>query len=171
MTWATGRRHAPAYNRVAFAQGRTYHPTMSASRLLQTHEGAEVTVTFDRRLCIHSEECVRGLPAVFDPTRKRWIRPDAASAGEVVAVVARCPTGALRARRTGAAEAATDTVPAVTITVSSDGPLLLRGPVRIESADGETLAEADSAALCRCGATANPPFCDGSHARIGFPRS
>jgi uncharacterized Fe-S cluster protein YjdI len=74
---------------------------MSPSRALQTYEGEEVTVTFDPIRCIHSEECVHGLPAVFDPSRRRWIRPDAASADEVVAAVARCPSGALRARRSG----------------------------------------------------------------------
>jgi hypothetical protein len=36
---------------------------------------------------MHAEECVRGLPAVFDPRRKRWIRPGEASADEVAAVV------------------------------------------------------------------------------------
>ena len=160
-------RRAP---RVAFVPGRAYHPSMSPTRVLQTYEGADVTVTFDPRLCIHSEECVRGLPSVFDPTRQRWIRPDAASADEVVAVVARCPTGALRARRRGDAGAASGAEPAVTITVSRDGPLLLQGAVRIRNDAGETIAEAGAAALCRCGATANPPFCDGSHTRVGFVR-
>jgi CDGSH-type Zn-finger protein len=56
----------------------------------------------------------------------------------------------------------------VTITVSRDGPLLLRGRLRILNASGETTATADAAALCRCGATANPPFCDGSHTQVGF---
>jgi hypothetical protein len=110
---------------------------------------------------------VHGLPAVFDATRKRWIRPDEAPADEVVAIVAKCPSGALGARRRGDAAAAGSPEAAV-ITVSRDGPLLLRGRLRIEDAAGETIATADAAALCRCGATANPPFCDGSHTRIGF---
>ena len=152
---------------MAFAPARAYHPNMSPSRARQTYEGEEVTVTFDGGLCIHSEECVRGLPAVFDPTRKRWIRPDEASADQVVAVVARCPSGALRVRRRGDAAPTASPEEAV-ITVSRDGPLLLRGRLRIENAAGETIATADAAALCRCGATANPPFCDGSHIRIGF---
>lgn len=123
---------------------------MSSSRALQAYEGEEVTVTFDARLCIHSEECLRGLPAV-------------------VASVARCPSGALRVIRRGEVAVATSTEGAV-ITVSRDGPLLLRGRLHIENAAGETIATADAAALCRCGATANPPFCDGSHLRIGFVR-
>ena len=169
MRLVSSRMYPPA-PRVAFAPGRAYHPLMSPSRALQTYEGEAVTVTFDRSLCIHSEECVHGLPAVFDLSRKRWIRPDEASADEVVAAVARCPSGALRARRKGQTVLPAGPGEELAITVSRDGPLLVRGRLRIENAAGETIATADAAALCRCGATANPPFCDGSHTRIGFHR-
>ena len=159
--------HPPA-RRVAFAPGRAYHPTMSPSRALQTHEGEEVRVTFDPALCVHSEECVHELPAVFDPSRRRWIRPDEASADQVVAAVARCPSGALRVRRPEDTMTSVSPEKEVDITVSGHGPLLVRGRLRIVNADGETIATADAAAFCRCGATFNPPFCDGSHTRVGF---
>jgi len=68
---------------------------------LQVYETEGITVTFDPRLCIHAAECVRGLPKVFDPTRRRWIQPEHASPDEVAAVVARCPTGALHAHPAG----------------------------------------------------------------------
>jgi len=139
---------------------------------LQVYETEGITVTFDPRLCIHAAECVRGLPKVFDPTRRRWIQPEHASPDEVAAVVARCPTGALHAHRPGrpelAAGAAADAPAAVTITASADGPLLVRGPVRVLTSAGEVLREDDRVALCRCGATGTPPFCDGSHQRVGF---
>jgi uncharacterized Fe-S cluster protein YjdI len=161
----------PPEHRVAFAPGRTYHPSMSPSRALQTYEGKAVTVTFDPTLCIHSEECVHALPAVFDFSRKRWIRPDEASADQVVAAVARCPSGALRVGRRGEPVASVSLgEEEAAITVSRDGPLLLRGRLRILNAAGETITTADAAALCRCGATANPPFCDGSHTRISFAK-
>lgn len=63
---------------------------------LQVYETPEITVTFDPAICRHSGVCVRGLPAVFDVSRKRWIRPELASAAEVAVQVARCPTGALQ---------------------------------------------------------------------------
>jgi uncharacterized Fe-S cluster protein YjdI len=63
---------------------------------LQVYESAEGTVTFEPALCIHSGNCVRGLPAVFDVGRKRWVRPEAASGAEVEAQIARCPSGALK---------------------------------------------------------------------------
>ena len=66
------------------------------ARRLQTYETPEITVTFDPNVCIHSGVCVRGLPAVFDIKRKRWVRPELASAEQVAAQVSRCPSGALQ---------------------------------------------------------------------------
>ena len=74
------------------------------SRRLQVYETPEITVTFDPGLCIHSGACVRGLPAVFDVRRKRWVRPEAAAAEAVEAQIARCPSGALKCSRPGAGE-------------------------------------------------------------------
>lgn len=71
------------------------------SQRLQTYEGNGITVTFDPTICIHSGKCVRGLPAVFDVRRKKWIDVDAATADEIAAQVARCPSGALQATRDG----------------------------------------------------------------------
>ena len=71
------------------------------AKRLQVYETPAITVTFDPTRCIHSGNCVRGLPAVFDIRRKRWIRPDAASADDVAAQVARCPSGALQSYRPG----------------------------------------------------------------------
>ena len=67
---------------------------------LQTYETPGITVTFDPNLCQHSGVCVRGLPAVFDVKRKRWVRPELAPAEAVAAQVARCPSGALLVRST-----------------------------------------------------------------------
>lgn len=66
---------------------------------LQTYEGNGITVTFDPTICTHSARCVRGLPAVFDTSRKKWIDVSAADAEAIAAQVARCPSGALQAVR------------------------------------------------------------------------
>ena len=49
-----------------------------------------------------------------------------------------------------------------------DGPLSISGPLEICSGTGRTVSRSNSARLCRCGASSNKPFCDGSHRRIGF---
>ena len=48
------------------------------------------------------------------------------------------------------------------------GPLWVRGMVRIESEDGTPYETRNRVTLCRCGASANKPFCDGSHRKVGF---
>lgn len=78
------------------------------SKRLQVYETAEITVTFDPNRCTHSGRCVRGLPAVFDIRRRRWVAPEAAPADVVADQVARCPSGALQCYRPGEAPAPTE---------------------------------------------------------------
>jgi uncharacterized Fe-S cluster protein YjdI len=66
------------------------------TRRLQTYEADEIIVTFDPEICIHSGNCVRGLPAVFDVRLKRWVRPENAPAEAVAEQIRRCPSGALQ---------------------------------------------------------------------------
>lgn len=57
----------------------------------------------------------------------------------------------------------------VTIKVLKSGPCVVKGPIKLIYQDGtEELREATS--LCRCGASANKPFCDGGHAKIEFDK-
>jgi len=68
------------------------------TKRLQVYSTPEVTVTFDPNICRHAGICVHGLPAVFDVTRRQWVKPELASPEEVRAQVARCPSGALQIR-------------------------------------------------------------------------
>jgi uncharacterized Fe-S cluster protein YjdI len=68
------------------------------TKRVQAYETDQIVVTFDPNICIHSGVCVRGLPAVFDVGRKRWIRPEASSPEEVAALIDQCPSGALQYR-------------------------------------------------------------------------
>ncbi len=131
----------------------------------RAYTGTGITVYYDAARCRHVAECVRGLPLVFDPSRRPWIlagnEPDRALLAEVVR---RCPTGALHYRLDGGLGEVPDLV--TTVTAVPDGPLLVRGDLRLWLGDDE-LAET-RAALCRCGHSGNKPFCDGSHERIGW---
>jgi uncharacterized Fe-S cluster protein YjdI len=71
---------------------------------LQVYETDDIVVTFDPNVCRHTGVCLRTLPAVFDITRKHWVRPELASADEVAAAVRKCPSGALQFRRPGGGE-------------------------------------------------------------------
>ena len=88
---------------------------------IRVYDGDGIRVSYDFARCIHAAECVRGLPAVFDPERRPWIEAGAAPADEVAEVVLRCPTGALRYERsdgTGGEEPAAEN----RLTVTPDGP-------------------------------------------------
>ena len=50
----------------------------------------------------------------------------------------------------------------------SNGPLRVRGNLEIITATGRVVSRVTSTYLCRCGGSANKPFCDGTHAKIGF---
>jgi CDGSH-type Zn-finger protein len=59
--------------------------------------------------------------------------------------------------------------PETRITPYRDGPLLVRGPVRLEDQDGnEITVDRDTIALCRCGKSRLRPFCDGTHKLVRF---
>jgi uncharacterized Fe-S cluster protein YjdI len=140
---------------------------MSATdRPVKEYATGEIVVEWDSRLCYHSHNCVRALPQVFDPDRRPWVMVDAATADEVEAAVARCPSGALRARRVGAEPLKREQP--LELHASAKGPLLVSGGVRVVGADGTVLYEGEKAALCRCGGSANKPFCDGTHKTIDF---
>lgn len=66
----------------------------------KTYYGPLVDVSFDRPVCQHAAECVRGMPSVFNTKRRPWIDPGVAeikeSADLLREVVGRCPSGALR---------------------------------------------------------------------------
>ena len=57
----------------------------------------------------------------------------------------------------------------VVISPYRDGPLLVRGPVRMADQDGnEIVVDRETVALCRCGKSRLRPFCDGSHKVVRF---
>jgi len=131
------------------------------------YETKELVVEYDAKRCIHAAECVRGLPTVFDPQAKPWIKPDNANSAELAAVIRCCPTGALTIqRKDGTAAEQPDAVN--TVTIAPDGPLYLRGRIAFSGGTHAAPVEHTRVALCRCGASANKPFCDGSHKKSGF---
>jgi CDGSH-type Zn-finger protein len=57
---------------------------------------------------------------------------------------------------------------ALDVTPTADGPLQVEGNLEICSGTGRVVARTTQTWLCRCGASGNKPFCDGSHKKIGF---
>jgi CDGSH-type Zn-finger protein/uncharacterized Fe-S cluster protein YjdI len=127
----------------------------------------QIVVTWEPAYCIHTASCLDGLPAVFDGWRRPWIAVDQGTADEIAEVVMRCPTGALHFRRLDGGPQEPEP-PESTVEPRPNGPLYLRGKIRIQDASGHLIREDTRVALCRCGASGNKPFCDGTHREIGF---
>jgi CDGSH-type Zn-finger protein/uncharacterized Fe-S cluster protein YjdI len=124
-----------------------------------------IVVAYDADRCTQARECMRALPAVFDLDGSVSIDPSAAPPARIAEVVMRCPSGALHFERLdGGAEEPTPARNMVTVT--PNGPLHVRGDLEIETPLG--LVHDTRVALCRCGASANKPFCDGSHRDTSF---
>lgn len=69
-----------------------------------TFSTSEVTIVWKPALCVHSTRCWKGLPEVFKPGEKPWIRPDGTDTQRIIEQVRRCPSGALSLRFQGTAE-------------------------------------------------------------------
>jgi CDGSH-type Zn-finger protein/uncharacterized Fe-S cluster protein YjdI len=131
------------------------------------YAGKSIVIRYDAKRCIHAQECVRGAPTVFDPDAKPWITPDNAAAEHLADVVARCPTGALSASTLDGKPL--EPIPERNLAaIQPRGPIYLRGRVTIPGGEHASLVEYTRVALCRCGASQNKPFCDGSHNKTGF---
>jgi uncharacterized Fe-S cluster protein YjdI len=63
--------------------------------LTKHYSNADVTIIWKPGMCAHSGICFRGLKQVFDPRRKPWIVPGAATTDQIVGQIKKCPSGAL----------------------------------------------------------------------------
>jgi CDGSH-type Zn-finger protein/uncharacterized Fe-S cluster protein YjdI len=126
-------------------------------------EGENLTLIFDQKKCIHARFCVTGAPQVFLANVKGpWIVPDAIRTETLVEIAHACPSGAIRYRRK-------DTTPdegpppVNLIAIREAGPYAVRAELHLDGNSGPYRAT-----LCRCGASKNKPFCDGSHHEVKF---
>ena len=139
---------------------------MAENAKLHRYDGVNATVTWDQKRCIHSGECVRGLPGVFNSKATPWVQPGATDSDALASTIGRCPSGALKLERN---DGATEPIPRTnTATVTRDGPNYLRGDLVLLGQDGNIVLADTRMALCRCGASQNKPLCDGSHRKTEF---
>jgi CDGSH-type Zn-finger protein/uncharacterized Fe-S cluster protein YjdI len=125
--------------------------------------GEKLTVLFDGSKCIHSRHCVTNGAKVFlGDVEGDWIFPDRDSVETVVVTAHMCPSGAIGYRRHDGGP--NETAPPVNVaSLRENGPIAFRADLRFA---GQPIGY--RATLCRCGASKNKPFCDGSHTAIGF---
>lgn len=125
--------------------------------------GRALTLHFEARRCIHARFCVTGAPQVFlANVQGPWIKPDAMPVDALVEIAHACPSGAIGYRRKDGHD--DERAPPVNLlSVREAGPYAVRARIVLDGA-----AAGFRATLCRCGASKNKPFCDGSHHDVGF---
>lgn len=153
------------------------------------YTNGEITVVWKHRECIHSTNCFRALPQVFDPKNRPWVTVDAATSEEIMKTIDRCPSGALSYYKN--AEGKKEAQP---VSVKHGSVVAKKEPVQVFLEEGKAylwcscglsvdqpfcdmthkgdsdlkpmvikVEKSDSAWLCQCKQSKNPPYCDGSH--------
>ncbi len=145
------------------------------------YTNGEITVFWKPETCIHATICFMKLRKVFNPAKRPWVDMSGASTEEIIKVVDQCPTDALtwkwnkdltdaeKTRPKG--EAAADEVvptPVTDVMIIENGPAIIKGKFKVTDGTGKLIETSGQIAICRCGASRNKPFCDGTHHVTGF---
>lgn len=140
------------------------------SQRKKEYSNGEVTVVWKPGLCIHSKNCINGLPEVFDVDKRPWIDPQGAGTQQIIEQVKQCPSGALTYYLNDGDESTEKSEPAEErlVEVLPDGPLMVHGDLLVKDGAGNEVRKQRVTAFCRCGASQNKPYCDGSHRQAGF---
>ena len=145
------------------------------------YSNGEITVHWKPSACVHSTICYVRLRSVFDPLKRPWVNMQGASTEKIIDIVNQCPTEALtfswnndqkqsekeEDKKDNKTEIKTSEK-STKIQIIKDGPAIITGDFSIVDIDGNKLAHANTATLCRCGHSSNLPFCDGSHRKSDF---
>ena len=141
---------------------------------IDDYVGEGITIHDNRSICSHAGMCTDGLPHVWRMKTEPWIDPDGDEAAASINTINQCPSGALSYTVDGVRHQDQERSPA--IKVSKDAPYEVVGEIELvdpSSALGTGVEWGEGASrehytLCRCGASKNKPFCDGTHWSIEF---
>lgn len=132
----------------------------------ENYEGEEITIHDNRGICAHAGFCTEGLASVFRAGQEPFVAPKGAGTDEIIAAVNKCPSGALSYSKGGVEYQAETGDPSILFV--PNGPYVVKGgPELLDTEMGEG-ASTEHFDLCRCGASKNKPFCDGSHWNTKF---
>lgn len=139
------------------------------------YSNGEITVFWKPKKCIHATTCYTQLSEVFNPRNRPWVNIHGASSERIIEIVNKCPTDALtyqwidknKVDPTLSAIAEQKPKP-VEIQIMRDGPIVVSGKIKLTDQEGKEYRTFSISSFCRCGASNNMPFCDGTHRKIGF---
>lgn len=139
--------------------------------ITKKYNNGEVTIVWKPAACIHSTICWKaatGLPEVFNPRERPWIKMENAATDQIVEQVKKCPSGALSFYFNNEASPPVEIKTDTQVEALPNGPLLVYGNIMVKDQAGNTTEKHKVTAFCRCGHSSNKPYCDGTHVKEGF---
>jgi uncharacterized Fe-S cluster protein YjdI len=141
----------------------------------RSYKNEDITVFWRSELCIHSANCLVGLPGVFDSSERPWININGASSKDIIKTINTCPSRALLYLKNAnnslrkPRKKSKKTPKFARIEILKDGPAIISGNFILRDSNKKKIRlKREKAAICRCGASKKKPFCDGTHLAIGF---
>lgn len=134
--------------------------------VIKRYSNGEITVVWEPAKCIHSKKCFHGLPKVFDPNQRPWVNIEGSNTQTISDQVTACPSGALSLE--GEAIDEKNSSEGLSVRVLPNGPLIFENSAIITGTDNQQAQKKGPIAFCRCGASNNKPYCDGSHVKVEF---
>lgn len=142
------------------------------------YTNGEITVSWKPKKCIHATICYTQLVEVFNPRKRPWVNMQGAPTQKIIEIVNKCPTDALAYKWNkdldhGQTADWKKDIPEVVekpveIQIMKDGPIVVTGKIKLTDLEGKEYKTYSISSFCRCGASGNMPFCDGTHRKIGF---
>jgi uncharacterized Fe-S cluster protein YjdI len=130
----------------------------------------DLTIVWQPDLCIHSAVCFRSLPGVFKPRDRPWVQLTNGENPAIIETVMACPSGALSIKPLSSEQPPLDlqSPEKAKVKLFENGPIRVLGACEITMSDGTIVEKPNGISFCRCGGSANWPFCDSSHKTNGF---
>lgn len=133
---------------------------------MNEYKNSKITVRWDSKKCSHSAVCIRSLPEVFDLNQRPWVNIDGAASDKIRETIDNCPSGALTYELPSASNVNSETLHEIKLL--KNGPIVIKGSFKVIDSGGTEFVKEGSFSLCRCGASENKPFCDGTHKKTSF---
>lgn len=131
------------------------------------HRSPKIYIQDEHSICVHSGFCANRLTDVW---KMRHESQDPQILAEIITMIENCPSGALAYSLEQDGEIIEPDIPKEVVVIP-DGPLWVTGGIPVARSDGKPLETRNRVTLCRCGASAMKPLCDGTHKELGFTDS
>lgn len=143
-----------------------------ANNVKKEYKNEDIAVVWQPHLCIHDKSCWKNLGKVFKPLKRPWVKMENASTEEIIAQVDKCPAGALSYYKLNEEMENQETTneEKINVKVIPGGPLMVMGTCEVTLGDGSVEVRENRSTYCRCGLSANKPFCDGGHKGVDWEK-